>query len=157
MSKEHDEKIIETTQKIMDFMKIQAGVSIQENDLGEDKIKIVNIEAPTESGALIGKNGQTIQSLEHVIRLIAKKGVELEANFIIDVNNYRKSRVDYLVNYARGVAAEVKNTHRAKALFPMPAHERRIVHMELAAHGELETESVGEEPRRRIVIRKISI
>ncbi|MFH1451313.1 MAG: R3H domain-containing nucleic acid-binding protein, partial [bacterium] len=71
----------------------------------------------------------------------------------IDINNYKKGKADYLKEMAREVADEVSLTKKEKWLSPMPAYERRIVHMELSLRPGVVTESHGEGPERRIVVK----
>ena len=105
---------------------------------------------------LIGKNGQNLGAFEHLVRLVASRRLanpESDLHFIVDINDYRKSRTDYLIGVAKDVAQRVIQTQRAEALSPMSSYERRLVHTELASYREIQTESVGQEPRRRIVVK----
>jgi len=72
---------------------------------------------------------------------------------LIDINDYRKSRTNYLMDLARQAVGRVRNTQKAEALVPMTPYERRVVHMELASCPDITTESIGEEPHRRVVIK----
>ena len=76
-----------------------------------------------------------------------------ELNLILDVNDYRKSRAIYLIDLAKQAVNRVRNTQKAEALLPMTSYERRVVHMELASCPDIATESIGEEPYRRVVIK----
>ena len=106
---------------------------------------------------LIGKNGQNLEAFERLVRLLASSQIEPnpenDLHFIIDINDYRKSRTDYLIDIAKDVAQRVIQTQRAEALSPMSSYERRLVHTELASYKEIQTESVGQEPRRRIIVK----
>jgi spoIIIJ-associated protein len=119
---------------------------------------IASIESDKDLSMLIGKNGQNLTAFDHVARLLVSRRLNTEqdkppVNFIVDINDYRKSRTNYLVDVARNVAKRVIQTQRAEALLPMNAYERRLVHTELALFKELQTESIGQEPRRRIVVK----
>lgn len=110
---------------------------------------------------LIGKNGQNLSAFEHLVKLIVNRkisgGEDQKRNvFIVDVNDYRKTKTKYVLDLARSAAQKVINSQRAEALLPMSAYERRLVHTELAAYKELQTESIGEEPHRRIVIKPLA-
>ena len=69
------------------------------------------------------------------------------------LNDYKKSKAQYAIELARAALARVRNSQKAEALIPMSAYERRVVHMELASCPDIITESIGEEPQRRIVIK----
>jgi len=109
---------------------------------------------------LIGQGGQTLSELQHLLkailrRKIAAKGEPKKENFYIDldINDYKKKKLDYLKEMARGLADEVVLTKKEKILPAMPAYERRIIHLELASRSDVTTESIGKEPDRQIVIR----
>ena len=109
---------------------------------------------------LIGQGGQTLSELQHLLkailrRKIAAKGEPKKENFYIDldINDYKKKKLDYLKETARSLADEVVLTKKEKILPAMPAYERRIIHLELASRSDVTTESIGKEPDRQIVIR----
>lgn len=109
---------------------------------------------------LIGQGGQTLSELQHLLkailrRKIAAKGEPKKENFYIDldINDYKKKKLDYLKEMARSLADEVVLTKKEKILPAMPAYERRIIHLELASRSDVTTESIGKEPDRQIVIR----
>lgn len=110
---------------------------------------------------LIGRNGQNLNAFEHVIRLIVSKQIghqdDAQKSFVIDVNDYRKSRARYILEVAREAAQRVISNQKAEILLPMSSYERRLVHMGLASYKEVQTESIGEEPRRRVVIKPLSL
>lgn len=125
---------------------------------GASTFVVASIESDKDLSMLIGKNGQNLGAFDHVARLIVNRKFNTEpgkpaVNFIVDINDYRKSRTNYLVDVARNVAKRVIQTQRAEALLPMNAYERRLVHTELASFKEVQTESIGQEPRRRIVVK----
>ena len=115
------------------------------------------ITTTDNSASLIGKDGQHLDALEHIIRLVALRRIgstENFSDFYLDVNNYRKTRHETLLAAARQSADRVRLSGRAEALAPMTAHERKIVHTELASYTDVQTESIGTEPNRRIVIKR---
>ena len=139
------------------FMNIDCQIEMKEesgDSQGEGAI-VVSIQTPDSARFLIGKNGQNLKALEHVLRAMLVKG-DKEGTIVLDVNDYRKSRATYLVDFAKQAVARVRNTQKAEALFPMSAYERRIVHMELAAYPDIATESIGAEPQRRVIIKPYS-
>lgn len=164
MSKESIKNtIIETTKEVLNKAGFSAEVRIidkQDSQVEANKFLVVSIESDFDMGTLIGKNGQNLSALEHLVRLMSfRKFTEEDAkentNFIVDINDYKKSRTDFLISIAREAAKRVSQSQRAEALSPMSSYERRVVHMELASFNEIQTESIGEEPKRRIVIKPI--
>lgn len=148
------EQLIETIKKIVDFMDLDCQVDVKEetDDKGV-KILAVSVYTPENAKFLIGKNGQNLNSLEHVIRACFLKKVPSFNNIAVDVNDYKKSRANYVADLARQAVTRVRSTQKAEALGPMSGYERRIVHMELASCPDIATESIGTEPNRRIVIK----
>ena len=106
-----------------------------------------------EPQILIGEGGQTLAEIQHLLKAILKRKV-IEENFYIDldINNYKKKKIEYLKELARSAADEVALTKKEKTLLPMPAYERRIVHLELASRADVTTESIGQELERKVVI-----
>lgn len=154
------DEVLETVKKMVGFMNIDCQIDIKEEpgDNHGEGATVVSIQTPDSARFLIGKNGQNLKALEHVLRVMMVKpapggGEGKEGTIILDVNDYRKSRASYLVDMAKQAVARVRNTQKAEALFPMTAYERRIVHMELAAYPDIATESVGSEPQRRVIIK----
>ncbi len=106
-----------------------------------------------EPQILIGEAGQTLAEIQHLLKAILKRKIK-ELFFIdLDINNYKKKKIEYLKELARSVADEVVLTKKEKQLAPMPAYERRIIHLELAERKDVTTESIGQEPERKIVVR----
>jgi len=117
--------------------------------------KILKIKIKTEEPKiLIGQNGQTLAEIQHLLKTILKKKVS-EENFYIDldINDYKKKKIEYLKETAKNIADEVALTKKERILSPMPAYERRIIHLELAERGDVTTQSIGKEPDRRVVIK----
>ena len=102
---------------------------------------------------LIGERGQTLFEIQHLLKAILKR--EISENFYVDldINDYKKKKIEYLKELARSVADEVSLTKKERVLSPMPAYERRIIHLEIAERKDVTTESIGQEPERRVVIR----
>jgi spoIIIJ-associated protein len=148
------EKISEIIKKMISFMNIDCEVEINKdvNNIQGNSVIIASIRTSENASFLIGKNGQTLKALEYIARIILSKTIK-DTPIILDVNNYRKSKISYLIEVAKQAVARVRNTQKAEALFPMSAYERRIVHMELATYPDIATESIGTEPQRRVVIK----
>lgn len=155
-------QILEVTRNILNKAGFSAEVRIIEGGLGASPFPVVTVESSDDLSILIGKNGQNLSAFEHIVKLIvAQKLADPEGhgrnNFIVDINDYRKSRASYTLELAKNAAQRVISTQRAEALAPMTAYERKLVHTELAGYKEVQTESVGEEPRRRIVIKPLGV
>lgn len=105
-----------------------------------------------EMGMLIGKRGQTLDSLQYLTSLVANKKTEEYVKIKIDTENYRQRRKETIENLARNVANKVKKTGRTAFLEPMNPYERRIIHAELQGDKYVDTHSEGEEPHRKVVI-----
>jgi spoIIIJ-associated protein len=103
-------------------------------------------------GILIGRRGQTLASLQHIVRLIVAHQAKARVPIVIDVEGYKQRRYDALQALALRVAEQVKAKGKPFALEPMPAYERRIIHLTLADHPDVTTESTGEGETRKVVI-----
>lgn len=114
------------------------------------------IETP-DSRFMIGREGETLRSLNHLVRKIAEKSSEQEemSNIFVDVNGYQKKRFDSLKNIAHMMAERAKYFKSNIEVDPMPANERRIIHMFLEGIPEIKTESEGYGPNRRVVIKYV--
>ena len=105
-----------------------------------------------EMGVLIGKRGQTLDSLQYLVSLVVNKEVEDYIRVKLDTENYRKRRKDTLENLAKNIAYKVKRTRRSVSLEPMNPYERRIIHSALQNDKYVTTHSEGEEPFRHVVV-----
>lgn len=105
-----------------------------------------------EMGVLIGKRGQTLDSLQYLTSLAVNKDVENYIRVKVDTENYRKRRKDTLENLAKNIAFKVKRTKRPVSLEPMNPYERRIIHSALQGDRYVTTHSEGDEPFRRVVV-----
>lgn len=129
---------------------------VKVSEAGAAGLPVLSIESSNDLSMLIGKNGQNLNALEHLLRVMAFRKNQASLGFVLDINDYRRAKSDQLITLARSAAQRVISTQRAEALAPMSAYERRLVHTELAGYQELQTESIGAEPRRRIVIKPFS-
>jgi spoIIIJ-associated protein len=120
----------------------------------KDSTLSINLKAD-EPQILIGEGGQTLAEIQHLLKVILRKKIASEENFYIDldINDYKKKKNSYLKELAQSAADEVALTKKEKTLPPMPSYERRIIHLELAGRSDISTESIGQEPERRIEIK----
>ena len=105
-----------------------------------------------EMGILIGKRGQTLDSLQYLVSLVINKDTENYIRVKVDTENYRKRRKDTLENLAKNISYKVKRTKRPVSLEPMNPYERRIIHSALQNDRYVTTYSEGDEPFRHVVV-----
>jgi spoIIIJ-associated protein len=105
-----------------------------------------------EMGVLIGKRGQTLDSLQYLVSLVVNKNVDNYIRVKVDTENYRQRRKDTLENLAKNIAYKVKRTKRPVSLEPMNPYERRIIHSALQNDKYVTTYSEGDEPFRHVVV-----
>jgi len=105
-----------------------------------------------EMGVLIGKRGQTLDSLQYLVSLVVNKEAEDYVRVKVDTENYRQRRKETLENLAKNIASKVKKTRRSVSLEPMNPYERRIIHSALQNEKFISTHSEGDEPFRRVVV-----
>ena len=148
-----DKENLEKAKKIVKefFQRMTVGGEIEILPPKDETLSInLKIEDPQ---ILIGEKGQTLFEIQHLLKAILKR--EISENFYIDldINDYKKKKIEYLKDLARSVADEVSLTKKERILSPMPAYERRIIHLEIAGRKDVTTESIGQDPERRVVIR----
>ena len=143
-------EILETLIKHLDF---EAEVRLS----GEGSETVLNVagtspEAAEELGSLIGRRGERLQAIQHLVNLMLSRKLGEWARVTVDIEEYRGRREAQLRALARKAADRVKETGRAVQLEPMTALERRWIHVELQEMDGIATESAGEEPERRVVV-----
>ena len=136
--------------KIFESMTIEADVNIikEEDTLNID---IINVD-PNDKGIIIGKRGNTLDSIQYLLSLAINKGSDKYIRVSLDIENYRKKREETLVRLAEKMAEKAKYTKRPVKLEPMNPFERRIIHSTLQKHIGITTYSEGNDPFRRVVI-----
>ena len=140
------EDFLKNTMKAMD-MEVEL-----KTEIDQDGALCVDMSGE-HMGILIGKRGQTLDSLQYLTSLVVNKG---KANYIrvkLDTEDYRRRRKETLENLARGIAYKVKKTRKPVILEPMNPYERRIIHSALQGNKYVETVSEGEEPYRHVVVK----
>lgn len=130
-------------------MNVSADIEIDYNE--EEKNMYVNVQGE-DMGVLIGKRGQTLDSLQYLVSLVVNKENEGYIKVKLDTENYRERRKETLENLARNIASKVRKTGRSVSLEPMNPYERRIIHSALQNDKYVETHSEGEEPYRKVVV-----
>lgn len=130
-------------------MKMTVVVDVEYNE--EQKYIDIDLSGD-EMGVLIGKRGQTLDSLQYLVSLVVNKESEEYIRVKVDTENYRKRRKETLENLAKNIAYKVKRTKRPVSLEPMNPYERRIIHSSLQNDKFVTTHSEGEEPFRHVVV-----
>jgi spoIIIJ-associated protein len=147
----------ESLETILSYMGLDAGVSCQyDNPVADgeemsDSSIVLDINGE-DLGLLIGRRGQTLSCLQYIMRLMVNHQTGLTAPLVLDVDGYKKRRYESLRALAQHVAEQVEISGRSCALEPMPAYERRIIHLALAEHPYVTTESVGFGDARKVVV-----
>ena len=152
----NDEQIEEIKKKAHEFLvgifeTMDMSVEISEDYQKDTGILTVNMEGE-DMGVLIGKRGQTLDSLQYLVSLVVNKGVDGYVHVKADTENYRERRKKTLENLAKNIAFKVKRTRQSVALEPMNPYERRIIHSALQNEKYITTYSEGEEPYRKVVV-----
>ncbi len=151
MTEESDK--LDIIKKTIEGLLKRMGLSIQVSAKSAQEDNLVfNIETE-EAGFLIGQAGINLDALQHLARLLVSKKTGQPIKFVLDVNNYRQHRVELLEELADKLAKQAITERVTLTLQPMPAFERRIIHLVLAGRSEVVTESIGEEPQRRIIVK----
>lgn len=149
MTNENDLEIVkQALHKLLSFMDIHAEV---EHQIQEGMV-VFNLKTD-DSGILIGPRGSHLSALQYLTRIVVHKKLSEEMHFVLDVEGYKKSREDFLRELARQAAARVRDTKETLLLKPMSSYERRVIHAEISGLPDVSSESLGEEPERRVVIK----
>ena len=139
-------KFIEDVLAAMGMEDVEVTTSID-----EEGALCINMDGPN-MGIMIGKRGQTLDSLQYLANRVANKMQEGYVRVKLDTEDYRRRRKETLENLAKNIASKVKRTRRTVSLEPMNPYERRIIHSALQSDPAVATHSEGEEPYRRVVV-----
>jgi spoIIIJ-associated protein len=144
----------ETVSDLLDRMSVHARVSSHFGEADEERSRVpilVDVRGD-DLGILIGRRAEVLNALQYIAGLMVSKELGHSISLVIDVEGYRSRREGQLRQLARRMADQAMKTGRRQVLEPMPANERRIIHMELREHPGVKTESIGEDPRRKVTI-----
>ena len=141
----------EVLQSLLDMM--EADVTSRLTQAHDEELggPVFEIEGD-DSGLLIGRRGETLRALQFLVRFMVSRRLDQRVSLMVDVEGYQERRYRSLGNMAQRVARRVANTGHSISLEPMPANERRAVHVALADHPEVVTESAGEGESRQVVV-----
>lgn len=146
-SKETFESVVSYVKEILSKMGIDSNVEIT----SEDNIMNINISGDG-MGIVIGRRGETLDALQHIIQLYVNRNIEKFYKVRLDTESYRAKREEALTNLANGIAKRVMKTRKEVVLEPMKAYERRIIHTALQDYPRIKTYSIGDEPNRKIIV-----
>lgn len=136
------------TEKLLATLEVEAKVEVDE----EDRNLNVRLETP-DTGLLIGYHGETLQALQLILNLVLAKKAGEYLKIIVHVGDYREKRNSYLESLAHEIAERVSSSGQEEIMPPMSSFERRLIHLSLADHPSVKTESTGENRERRIVVK----
>lgn len=143
------DNIREFLENVFSAMNMEVTIDIKKAE--DDKVYEVELSGK-EMGLLIGKRGQTLDSLQYLTNLAVNKHSDGYIKVKLDTEDYRQRRKDTLENFAKNIAYKVKRTKRPVSLEPMNPFERRVIHSALQGDRYVETHSEGEEPFRHVVV-----
>ena len=151
------EEQAELAEEFLDGLLERMGITVDiEHQVVEGSmyVDIIGSEEEEGMGLLIGKHGATLDALQELVRSAVQRRTASRCRVLVDVEDYRKRRRAQLADRARQVAQRVRRTGRQEALEPMNPYERKIVHDAASEVSGVESASEGEDPSRRVVIRK---
>lgn len=143
----------ETVSKLLYHMKMQAQVSAHYEESDREDRRTIHVDVRGDDlSILIGRRSETLNAFQYVASLMVGKEVQQWVQLIVDVEGYRSRRESQLRRMARRMADQAVKTGRRQVLEPMSSNERRIIHLELREHPAVTTESIGEDPHRKVTI-----
>ncbi len=147
------EVIKKTADELLGLMQVSGNIEVVEET---SHVYEVNVDAGEANGLLIGKRGDTINSLQYVLGILLRKDLTEEDRVVVNVGDYREKQEDYLKNLAQETAARARETGQEQALYNLTPAQRRIVHMELSEESDIVTESQGEGDERYLIVKPSS-
>ena len=147
--KVHKKYSVDFLNKVFEAMDLKVEIVMT----AEENSNVINVDLKGDDmGVLIGKRGQTLDSLQYLTNLAVNKNAESFVKVKIDTEDYRKRRRETLENLAKNIAYKVKRTKRPVSLEPMNPYERRVIHSTLQNDKFVTTHSEGDEPYRHVVV-----
>ena len=143
----------QTVAELLEKMKIAARIEVRYGDPDEEGQRPVLVDIHGDDlGVLIGRRAEILNAMQYIVNLIVSKQVSHWVQVVVDVEGYRARRERQLRQMANRMADQAIKTGRRQVLEPMPASERRVVHLELRDHPRVATQSIGDEPARKVTI-----
>jgi len=141
----------EILEELMRHLGFDVRIEVEAGDTSRLNV-VGNGDTHDALGALIGRKGERLSALQHLVNLMLSRRMGEWTRVLVDVEDYRGRRERQLRDIANRAAARVQETGKMLQLEPMPALERRWIHLALRDHADVATQSIGEEPNRRIVV-----
>ena len=132
------------------------GVQITFTTFQHENVILMDLSSESKSGTIIGRRGETLDSIQYLASVIANKGLEEYSRLTLDSSGYRAKRRKTLEQLAEKIAKNVLRSGRSTTLEPMNPYERRIIHSKIAEIEGVSSRSVGEDPYRRVVISSVN-
>ena len=143
----------QTVAELLEKMRVHARIEVRYGEPDDEGQRPVLVEIHGDDlGVLIGRRAEILNALQYITNLIVSKQVEHWVQVVVDVEGYRARRERQLRQMALRMADQAIKTGRRQVLEPMTASERRVVHLELRDHPNVATQSIGEEPSRKVTI-----
>jgi spoIIIJ-associated protein len=143
----------QTVAELLEKMKVPARIEVRYGEPDEEGQRPVLVDIHGDDlGVLIGRRAEILNAMQYIVNLIVSKQVDHWVQVVVDVEGYRARRERQLRQLANRMADQAIKTGRRQVLEPMPASERRLVHLELRDHPSVTTQSIGEEPARKVTI-----
>jgi spoIIIJ-associated protein len=143
----------ETVSKLLYHMNLQAQISANYEESDREDRRTIHVDVHGDDlSILIGRRSETLNAFQYIASLMVGKEVQQWVQLVIDVEGYRSRRENQLRRMARRMAEQAIKTGRRQVLEPMAANERRLIHIELRENPAVTTESVGEDPYRKVTI-----
>ena len=139
-------------QELLSRMRVRGRIASHWAEADDDDPPLILNVQGDDLGLLIGHKGETLAALQYVTRVIVAKRLNKPVNIVVDVENYKNRREEQLRRLAKRLADQAAQQGRTLALEPMPANERRIIHLTLRDRADVTTESVGEGRSRKVTI-----
>jgi spoIIIJ-associated protein len=145
--------LIKETLEAMGLKGLEIGIK-KDNFQKEGESMTVSVEmSPRDAESFLREHGEGLDALERLIRVLLSKKMGRSPFLVLDINSYKESRKNELSEMAMDIAKKVRRSKKAVILEPMSPYERRIIHLKLAEQPDIVTESIGEEPERKVVVR----
>ena len=141
----------EVLENLLSLVEISASVNLEAGGSGDQAVISLDIEGE-DLGILIGRRGETLSSLQYMVNLIVGRRLKAGVGVVVDVAGYRQRRYESLRLLAQRLADQVRSTGSSVTLEPMPAAERRIIHLELSDDPYVTTQSIGQGEARKVAI-----
>ena len=146
-------RVHEIVKKLLELMKTYAIATVEVKESEDDDRQFISVDIEGDDlSFLIGRHAETLNAIQYMISLMVSHEFNRWIPIQVDIQNYRSRREKELQKLARRIADQVVSTGRKQTLEPMPANERRIIHIELRKRDDVFTESVGEDPYRKVYI-----